>query len=493
MKKCYYIRILIACLLILLTGCGPTEEEVKQPSSDDVTLAPSPTLVPNTELTETQKEYLQREFSVTEEELASFADVLDVEVHYPHVEYFMLKEAFEKYDSFQLPEVLSNNIIKERKVDGEILYATVVENNREYLSQNPKINIYTEFSEEELRHLCNMIAKAVSSKISEIELDLNYLDATLSDLKILKSTSNFGVYASVTEETIMRLDMELLENSKEEISLEEIVTHESMHLVQIVKNGVVCGSCYKFEKLPVNPLWNTWFIEAAAECASGEINGEATLYKIERLYLDALNVATMYNNRFVDDFAFVSDLEQFYERFSCNGLVKREEIAAMMFALEIVIKGNDEFFEYYYKKNNTSISNRSALNSQFSSAAYTTLAKKFFYGLAEHAGNLEEAFSYMKLFEQLCNQNVWYTDVYRLQNTRDFIEVYALFQNHYFKMIAEKIELPEETVRELYEIYFATTEPNFPLSAKKEKWDEVYDKVTRDTRESIYRILLRIQ
>jgi hypothetical protein len=78
-----------------------------------------------------------------------------------------------------------------------------------------------------------------------------------------------GLYADMQE-------IQGTSNSKEE-TLKQVITHEVMHLLQYSasdtndKNGLESGICRMYNlpnsesKVPVDSLWNSWLLEAAAE------------------------------------------------------------------------------------------------------------------------------------------------------------------------------------------------------------------------------------
>ncbi len=473
--KKYIYKICVALIFLLMLwfeGC------MKNASSSSVLTGtpictPSPTCTPKPVLKEEQWSYLKQDIVLSKEQMEEFTKVLRVEVEYPYSEYFGLEQAFALYETTENTEMRSNNIIKDNVVDDELLYAQVIKNNAVFFEENTNNN-NTECSDEEIRIYCVMISEILNRKLAELQVDTNVLDYILSNLKIV-NTESFMVYASVTDDYCLTISPEIIASDKDERALEKTITHECMHFLQIGMGKKVYGICYEFEELNVNPLYPLWFVEASAEWAAREITGEYQFYQRERNYMETLAVAMFMDEKKLENYNFSSDLYAFYENLACNGLISKEEIATMMYAVEISIRENDEFAEIYKERTGTYFTGNTkrTVKRQYADGAHVTMAKKFYYDLCRQAYMLEDIFALMALFEMVSLDNIRYWDLEYRETPMTFVKEYMAIQDAYMGVLAECLGAEKTDIWNLYNMYFEQHNIKIDCTKQNERMNQM--------------------
>ncbi len=492
MKKRKKIWFCIAVMLLLCL-CGCEEEELPEEvpvnttgQTDTITPIPVtpkptriPTQLPQTEYTEEQEALLAAEISLTEEQLAELREVLDQPVHFQYGEYFGLEDAFAAYETMQFPEALSGEIVKNRVVNQEALLIQVKKNNAEYLLNGTYAHTYSDYTEQELEYLCGLIAKTLTDMLKDPEIPGTYLEQTLSRLKIFGGSSGaLTTYAGITEETVLLIYEGYIATLDAKNGREKILVHECMHLLQIGPDMNTTGINFKFAHLDLNPLYIKWFYESSAEFAATGINGEQMIYQNIMKSMDALMVATAFDEFYMEKLNFNHDLCGFYALFSCHDLISRQEIAGAMYAMDVAHYKADEFFKYYEDKTGITVNYKEqrAVKEKYMSDAHTVFAKKLLYDLSRQTLTLQEMFTMMSLFETVCNNNLFYTDLYRMRPSLDFISAYVMMQEKYFELLAESLGVTPEEIWDLYTFFHANEYIFLEALEKSTLLNSIYDK-----------------
>lgn len=497
---------------VLLTGCSTktnntqnSQININQTTLETQTNTQSNTIYsnqplnyssqPDKILTEEQIEMINKAFSMSEYDFNDFKEELDTEVNYKYSEYFEVDKALNKYDSFKEVDTTSNNIISNKTVDTEKLYNYVLKNNSSFLNEGVNKNIFTQFSSSELKNICTIISNVLNQKMNELEFDVAELDQFLSQLKIL-SYDKYE-YATITTDGCLAINTKMINTMNVENAFEKVITHETMHMIQkgsyeeqqLENYSKNVGMNYSWDDLKVNSLYNDWIIEASAEKAASRITGEEVNYAKKVHYLDALQITMAFDNYNIDDLDLTKDLDKFYETFSCDGLISREEIATMMYAIDFINYGDsssyndNDFINNYQNKTGKILSSKESreLKYLYSSTAYRTLTKKFYYDLAEQLKNnsikLYDAYSMITLFEVSCCNNTWFTDITRSEYNKEFISEYIQIQDEFFKNLSESSGYDQELLKESYVCFFYNREPMFSCTNKEDDFNKIYNKI----------------
>ena len=420
-------------------------------------------------------------------DISYLQDILEEEVVYQYSEYFEVDKAFNAYNNYQQKNVNSNNIIENGQVNEQKLYQTVLRNNEIYLKQNNN-NVYQTYSEEKIKEICQIISESINATISNEEIDLNVLDYNLSNLKIFQF-SNYA-YARVTTDNCLAVNESMINTLKVDDAFRKTIVHESMHLIQKTVEPENAGVNFKFESLEINPLYNNWFLETSAEKSASKINGEEVTYQNEMLYLDGLIIATGLENKKVESSNFNTDLNQFYSLLSCDGLISSQEIANMMFGIEFVLNETPEFIENYQNKTGKTLSYSEIqdLKQDYKEGYFKTLAKKLYYTLSTKEMTLNDAFAMITLYEKLCDRVLRYSDQSLINENVDFIEYYNQIQSRYFKALADKLQVDEATIIDLYNYYHENQTLSFDFTNRSEDLNDIYAKVNYIKKFSINKI-----
>jgi len=473
-------------IIVLLSLCACGERNSPVPVSK-YTPTPTPiisstkmlTPILQTEFTEEQQQWLETEINLSDAQQMRLREVLEKPVVFQYEEFFELEEAFAAYEAEDFSECTSTNIVQNRVVDAKALLEQVRKNNAEYLVSGTYANKYRSYSDKELENLCNMVANTLNEKMKNLAVKATYLDRTLSNLKIFQYDSWVTVtYAAVQEEYILALSEIYISTLETEQAREKTVVHECMHLLQIGPSMDIIGVNHKSEKLFVNSLQNNWFYESSAEYAASQMNGEQVIYQNIMKSMDALMVATALEDEYVENYNFQYDLFDFYEMFSCDGLISRDEIAAAMYALDVFHYEQEELFGHYAEKSGTALDYKEQrkVKEKYQPDAYTVFSKKLFYDLGKQTITLEEAFDVMSVYETVCSNNLFYSDLYRMRPSLDFLERYAEMQDAYFSLLAELIGTTPENLRALYRFYYANEHIVLEQLDKKELLNYIYNK-----------------
>lgn len=461
-----------------------TQFDNNQKDSTNVDVIYQPIFTPTPVVTkipiELENKLLKENIIINQVEFNDIKNSILYETNYDYSNYFNIKNSIEQFEQYEYKSVISDNVIIDNKVDLNRLYEIVLNNNLHYeRKQN-----YDKFSDEQIYNFCKIICESLNEKIDNKEINLNDLDYVLSNLKIFGYTG--FVYATIKDDNCLIINEKMIDSLNQVDGLEKTLKHESMHLIQMTTDNNLIGINYKSPNLKVNALYNKWFFEASAEKTSLNDNEKELTYTGEINYLNALNVASINSSVKVEEFNFTKNLEDFYALFSCDGTISKEEIISMMYSINFITLEDKTFL----KENNIRLDAYATrdLKYKYASQVCETLSKKFYYDLAvmlKDGRSLEEIFSLIALFENVCLNQTFYTDQYRLESNVDFINNYVKIQDVVFNMLADKLNINLIEVYDLYNQYNNRKNITITCTNKDEYLNEIYLRIKHNQGHSI--------
>lgn len=426
-----------------------------------------------------EKELLKKTVIIGEDEFEEIKAEISFETIYDYSDYFNIEKSLECYEQYQAPDVVSNNIIVDNKVDLDKLYETVLRNNAGYERKKS----YEQFSDSTLYDFCKIICENLNEKLSTYPVNLNDLDYILSNLKIMGY--NGFAFASVAEDNMLSVNLKSIEKLPDG-GLENTLAHEAMHLIQKTPDESVTGVTYRFPELKVNALYYKWYVEASAEQIRLDIGEKEMLYTNLIHYLNALNLANCNSEVNVELFNFTKNPEEFYSLFCEGEILSQKEIICMMKAIDYITDQGDDFLD----GNNIRLDayERNDLIERYIGQVYETLSKKFYYDLGcmlKEGRTVEDVFSLVALFESQCAMQTFYNDPYRLESNEQFIRTYVMIQKEVFELVAEKAEMDLDELYALYNQYNEKKSVTIACTAKDEYLNAIYARIKHKQGESV--------
>ena len=480
--------------VITLTGCSnqivveepkievdkrPVIEQsntIEIPSIQESTVETNkPAPIIKTKLDEEMLNIIRTEVSLNDSALTKFKNkVGNIDVKYQHSELFGTELALERYNSIKEYESNASVYIINGKIDKSKLKTTILENNKEYLSSYSGSR-YSEFSSSDFNKVFNVFLESLEFIINN-GTDLGQLDEKLGDLKILKMTSN-GNGVMTDENTILALNLDVIATNQVKNPnidyLRTVVLHETNHFGQInsenekEKEGYDrnMGISYRWDDLKINPLNYSWYNEGAAEKLMTAQYGkpiEPTVYPNNIKSMDSITLSALLRND-VDELTLAklslqTDLNELFKIFNCADEQDKIEVINMMYAFDITINQNAEFFTAYKDKYGKQIDNRYDYFNSLNSSIAQTLTKNFYINLSNYLisndATLEDIFSNISIFETEMSRLTKYGSQSNLEENEAFISMYRGIQNEFFGIVAQYLGLDVEDITMFYNAYY---------------------------------------
>ena len=367
-----------------------------------------------------------------------------------------------------------HGIIKNGKVDVNALFNVVKKNNEEY--QNLHRNAFYMFIEDdkELMEVLNVFVNGINSSIDKVD-NKNYgeLDCFLSDLKVFY-VSNIN-NASVTYERCLLVNPSMIKisgyisgNSE---SFRNTLYHEGKHVYQLNckcyenDENYYIGLSRENDSLDINPYKWSWSTEATAEkLVSDETKDDPIVYKYLVGYVDSMDYVALLNNdsNYIDDIERSSinkDVNYLYRVMGLNYGLSEDEITKMMYAMELVQGGGDNFFKKIEERKGIVLTDEQKLDIRRSLRAdFCALLSKVFYsnlsGKIKEKGNLslEDVFALIKIFEADINYHICFTTD-SSDYTKRFINTYSGIQENFFKSLSKSSNIDYNELISYYREY----------------------------------------
>lgn len=461
---------------------------------------------PSTSVTQTyENDYIDvitsNEFRVYDEDLnttnvtlnnVGYMDVINTldegDYTFEYSPYYGLDEALAMYNSTTVNKSTTSTLLDANgQLDPQKLAQQVLANNKDYMAQGKDVinSFYTDISSSDLHMICKIIAEVVNQEFNGIEKEK--VANTLMQMTMFQRTGSAsnayitntltfvynptmsGLYASKQE-------IEGTSNSKEE-TLKQVITHEVMHLLQYAssdandKNGLESGICRMYNlpnkdvKVPVDSLWNSWLLEAAAELGMAEyLNIEPGTYAKKISYARSYNLSRFNDldlaNHSIEDVVFNHKLEDAYKELGLNSPEEQREFLNFLYSVEITQSDPEDFWENYTAKTGITPTEdeKLAIRMDIRTDAVKCLSRNFYENLADaiYTGSvkdLDTVFYLVRNWELDVYGHLEYTKTSSLEHAKDFILWQNDIQNKLFTALANSNNTTLDDIQNQYAEY----------------------------------------
>jgi len=402
-----------------------------------------------------------------------YADLYDIENAYANVEMYngqILEQKHQHTGTFLNVNELST---------AEQIYDKIVTNSDEYLKTHDG---YFALDEKYIKLIAEILEKMLSDVYSELsQNDAARIVCMLNDVTAVGiDSTDFAVNdlnevynARVTEEAVIMLDIEMMENLRGNQTYERTIAHEVAHLFQRmcpdhkIEGLTQIGSSQYVEEFDdtgeVNTLHFQWLYEAAAEQMSMDVYDSKTplVYKTMVGYLNTLNLITLIraecDEKSIVESQMSNDADTIYEVLGVTTPKEREEIVHMLYSICFIQTEREDFRNAYKEKYGTIDGQEITIKKIMKESVAQTMTKYFYKNLAEQVKNgsvtLQDIFYLINIFEAALSLHIVYDDAERQEYIDEAISFYVEAQDKFFEMIAEDSELDYENVVGQFEQY----------------------------------------
>ena len=433
----------------------------------------------------------------------------DINVNYEYDALYNINEVYQRYKqiNFNAPEKHTHDIRVNGKIDAQVLYNRVKENNTAFLKEH---SLHKEYSNKKLKEYCNFIAENLPKVFRAYpQIDVDTVCCNLYDLKILDATSSLSL-AAVNRNNVLCINEEFQEGSKILVDSDDIYTdtfyHELMHLCHFTccdynhGDDWVFGIGCEFEDIEINSLAWFWMEEASAELTKSYLlNVEPITYSSKIGYLESLNfILSLNKNNGLVQLEFINfqhDINNFFDLFGATTDEEVFRVIRLMYTLETYQSSPAGFYDavlenYGVDLNNEQIEEdfrvtvRCDILEEFSVMFYRNLVDL----INSQEMTLQDVYYIIRLYEADLNRHI-NTGIYGyMAVAEEFFEKYCIIQNEFFKLISEENGMESDALKTGFENYTMNTindkneqVSNYSLnffSGDKRKWlDEFCQKI----------------
>ena len=410
------------------------------------------------------------------------------EYSFDYAQYYGLDEALNMYKSQTVNKSTSSTLLDASgKLDATKLAQKVLANNKEYMDQGKDAvnTFYTDISSSDLNMICKTIAEVVNDKFNDVEI--GKVANTLMKMTMFQRTgsaSNAYITNNLTfvynpNMSGLYADMQEIQgtsNSKEE-TLKQVITHEVMHLLQYSasdtndQNGLESGICRMYNlpnsdaKVPVDSLWNSWLLEAAAELGMADyLNIQPGTYAKKISYARSYNLSRFneldLGTQLIEDIAFNHTLEDAYKDLELSTPEEQREFLNYLYSVEITQTDPDDFWTNYTAKTGKTPTDaeKTGIRMDIRTDAVKYLTKNFYDNLADsiYEGkitDLDTVFYMMRTWELDVFGHLEYTKTSSLEHAKEFVTWHNQVQNNLFQALAESSGVTVDFIQNDYAEY----------------------------------------
>lgn len=415
-------------------------------------------------------EYVGVDLDLSQEGYSEFAKWVDnQDVVYVYADLYDINKVLEELEQYDSAISSQNNAHTDlitsidKKPSKDLLISVINRNTKEFLRNN---NGYSELSSKYI----TMVASIFSNILEEyydilskediariycmlndlVVVNIDSLDFTVNDLK--------SVYnARVTEDGVIMLDVNQIENLKGTNTVERTIAHEIIHIFQRmcadhqIEGLTQIGNSQYIEKFDetgyANSLHFQWLYEAAAEKMSMDLYdaNSPLVYRNMVGYLNTLDLITLIRPEYSSDAIEVSQLatnpNAIYEVFGATTEEEKKEIAYMLYSICFLQTDREDFVTIYERKNGEINGQEVTIKRIMKESIVKTMTKYFYKNLAERVANsdvtMEDVFYLINVFESALNVHLTYDDADRYELNEHAIKFYLEVQNSFFAKIVE--------------------------------------------------------
>lgn len=338
-------------------------------------------------------------------------------------------------------------------LDAAHLAGLVAANNAAYMAQEPFG--YKVVEQDYVEEICAFLVEVVEAMLARYPtIDRERIYCNLGHLKILYDVGSLS-YAQVTHDLVLALSAtnnKILTGLKGEDGFSRVMTHETMHLLQIgcpceqiERAGRRCGICIYWEDFTLNFADWGWFFEGSAERNMCNLTGkDAITYQYKMDYLCSFTLSVLLRDGVAADtmetLCFQSDPEQLFAAFGCENEAQREELLNMMITMEVLQMQPEEFFLQYEKRYGSDPREDEEGFNQFlyglKPAVCLSLAREFYTNLTaflqENPLPENDLFFLLSCFEGQINQHLTYAAESKAAVNAPFLDGYRAMRDALF-------------------------------------------------------------
>ena len=358
----------------------------------------------------------------------------------------------------------------------ELLYNRVKMNNEIFFDDQNKSTGYKKIKNGYIKDICELLVNSINSELDNNQ-NINKKDVycILYDLKIVGKNVTFN-NASYDENDVLVVDKDNIENyqffNNDVDAFRQIIYHEAMHIIQSVCNDkedigkLELGICYKYDDLKVNPLYWSWFLEAAAEKEMGKILGEDThTYSAPIGYYDSLILCSILNENVsvgdVESLSFEKKADSLFKAFNATTNEEKMEIIKMMYSIEIMQSKPEDFYKVYKEKYGVDLSTDTNelenLRLSLRIDILKTLSKEFYKSLSSQVSkenvSLDTVFYLINVYESDVFIHLFYNEKDRIASGVEFFDFYTELQNKFFEMLSISTDYNFDEIVDLFNNY----------------------------------------
>lgn len=407
-------------------------------------------------------------------EFINYVNSLDF--NYKYEELYDINEAINKHSSNKNTNHSHDITNGTNVLTSELLYNRVKMNNEIFFDDQNKSSGYKKIKNSYIKDICELLVNSINSELNNNQ-NINKKDVycILYDLKIVGKNVTFN-NASYDENDVLVVDKDNIENyqffNNDVDAFRQIIYHEAMHIIQSVCNDkedigkLELGICYKYDDLKVNPLYWSWFLEAAAEKEMGKILGEDThTYSAPIGYYDSLILCSILNENVsvsdVESLSFEKKADSLFKAFNATTNEEKMEIIKMMYSIEIMQSKPEDFYKVYKEKYGVDLSNDTNelenLRLSLRIDILKTLSKEFYKSLSSQVskGNvsLDTVFYLINVYESDVFIHLFYNEKDRIASGVEFFDFYTELQNKFFEMLSISTDYNFDEIVDLFNNY----------------------------------------
>lgn len=403
-------------------------------------------------------------------------EIRQIKVDYEHSDLYEIEAAWKEYEKIQYVKYGEPKLIKNRKVDTNELYNLILQNSKEFVANNEFTYYDRDIDIDLIRKAANVIAENINLRLKKNTfIDVGELDKKLSHLIVLTYTG-FGSGMYDDGKNILSLNMKMIatqQKQRPEVdAFEMIAKHESNHLVQAFFRGedenesldYCIGFCYSFNDVDINSLNYTTIYEACSEMlVLNDYNDgrEPMVYYFWIKRMESLVLTNILKDNVtpisLEELTCQHDLDLFLEQFNIADKNDKLEILTMLYALELVNDGSEEFEEKYKQKTGErlTVSKENEYKDSLEESIAITLSKQFYLNLLacmeENQVSLEDVYQLISGFESEMNLLTGYASFKDIN--KDFVNEYQKIQTQFFELLSQELNVPVTDLTDAYVLY----------------------------------------
>lgn len=392
----------------------------------------------------------------------------NIKIDYKYEDLYGLDKAYDIYkkngDDKEIAITAHSHDIRSDGVNLTVddLYNTVIKNNKidKEVGFDKNTDDFDKLSRREIRKACEIIVDYINKEVnSNPDLDLDEICCSLYDLQMFSdSTAMENAYVDSYNRMIINNKNIETGLASEYDSYRQVIVHETEHLIQnacedMEKEGEhEIGNSHIYEKLDINPLYNSWLLEASAERSMSKIlNEEPSTYPTQISYLESLIMIGMLNKEVslsdVENLTYNKDPNELYKIFGANTEEQKKEIHKLLYSIEIMQSQDSNFYDLYKKKYNVDLlfdeEASTALNQELRIEILESFSVKFYHSLASQLTNgkmtLNDVMYMINMYESDVYGHLLYNETDRIETSGDFFDFYVDLQNNFFDMISSYV------------------------------------------------------